>query len=91
MVTRYTRPLTEDERALVRRIHADHGIAADVTRRRIIAGWPEGRLHEQPIRDPVRSARTRRTTPACKPKPGHHWRRWNGPPEQARKTPTTKE
>ena len=77
------RPLTPEELALSRRLLAEHGIGMDVTRRRILSGWPVGRLHEQPVRDPSRNARTRRQTPACKPKPGHVWRRWVGPKDKA--------
>lgn len=73
--------LTPEQRALVLRMRAEHGIAPETTRSRIIAGWPVERLHEQPIKDPKRSAQTRRYTPACRPKPNHTWRRWNGPPE----------
>lgn len=76
--------LTAAQRALVRQMRDQHGIDEQTTRHRILRGWPEGRLHEQPIRDASRCAKTRRYTPACRPKPNHAWRRWVGAPGQAR-------
>lgn len=71
--------LTAKQLELVRRMKREHGINPETTRSRILLGWPEGRLHEQPITDPKRSAQTRRRTPSQKPKPDHWWRRWRGP------------
>lgn len=74
---------------LCRDMEAQHGIARGTTRYRILLGWPEGRLHEQPVTDPARNARTRRITPACTPKPTHAWRTWNGP-DHLRRTKDSK-
>lgn len=75
--------LTPEQRKLCRDMRDRHGIALNTTRTRILLGWPVGRLHEQPVRDPARNNRTRRT-PQAKPKPGHPWARWRGPDEQRR-------
>lgn len=80
------RPLTKAERALVHAMHDKHGIAPATTRYRIRVGWPEGRLHEQPILDPKRNAQTRRQTPKMRPKPNHAWRKWRGDPKDNKRT-----
>jgi hypothetical protein len=67
-------------------MEAQHGIQRGTTRCRILLGWPEGRLHEQPVRDVKRCAQSRRRTPACKPKPTHAWRTWTGPEHLRRPT-----
>lgn len=66
-------PLTDEQRARVDAVHERTGIPKDTLRRRVRLGWPDGRLHEQPISDPKRAAQTRRYTPACRPKKSHPW------------------
>lgn len=77
--------LTAKQRELIRRMRDEHGIHPETTRARMKRGWPEGRLHEQPVHDRKRCAQTRRQTPAMKPKPNHAWRKWRGPEHLNRK------
>ncbi len=77
--------LTPAQLQLCRDMEAAHGIARNTTRCRILLGWPEGRLHEQPVRDPARNNRTRRKT-TFKPSPTHAWRAWRGPDHLRRPT-----
>lgn len=87
-MNRHTGRLTSEQLQLCRDMEQRHGIARSTTRARILSGWPVGRLHEQPVRDPRRDALTRRRTPACKPKPDHPFRIWRGPEHLNRRNTT---
>lgn len=81
--------LTTEQRQLCRDMQRQHGIPRDTTRRRILLGWPVGRLHEQPVTDRERAAKSRRHTAKCVPRPDHPLRRWNGPEHLNRRNTTT--
>lgn len=71
--------LTPEQRQLCRDMRDKHGIDLKTTRCRILLGWPVGRLHEKPVTDRERAAKTRRHTPKCIPRADHPLRKWNGP------------
>lgn len=83
--------LTKEQRQLCADMERLHGIKRDTTRCRILLGWPVGRLHEQPVTDPVRAARTRRYTTKCIPRADHPLRKWNGPEHLNRRLKTNPE